>query len=148
MPDQPTAKPTFPNFADRYDVDQQIADELKLAGINVAVDTERPGSRDASHVGEVHTLVTGDLLGWTFRRRWCYYLASGPGLPADVAEELHAAHGREVRVNGIGTAPSPSDYYRGLACGRYHVDTQRGLNALTAALRQVVADHAARSVGV
>ncbi len=104
--------------------------ELKAAGINVTI-------WPSWNNGEVPSLAIGELSGWTFQRRWYYWSAEGPGIPPDVAEKLHASHGREVRVEGHCGCPSPLEWRKGFAIGSYHVDTQEGLNALADVLRSI-----------
>lgn len=74
---------------------------------------------------------------WQFERAWYYWRASGPGLPVEIAERLHAKHGQVVRVGGHCGCPSPREWYKGFGVGLYHIDTQDGLNALADALRIV-----------
>jgi hypothetical protein len=104
--------------------------ELREAGIEVAM---------LWNViqGEVPSLAFGSLSMWSFKRAWYYWCAEGPGLPVEVAEKLHAELGREVRVAGHCGCPSPREWYKGFGVGSYHVDTQRGLNALAAAILSV-----------
>ncbi len=87
--------------------------------------------------GEVPSKVVGGLSGWHFERRWYYWSASGPGIPPDIAEKLHATCGQEVRVEGHCGCPSPLEWRKGFAIGSYHVDTQEGLNALADTLRSI-----------
>lgn len=87
--------------------------------------------------GEVPAGVIGELGGWAFHRAWYYWVAQGPGLPLSVAEPLHVAHGRTVRVAGHCGCPSPREWFHGFGCGLYHVDGPEGLRALADALRSV-----------
>jgi hypothetical protein len=104
--------------------------ELKAAGINITIFPRvRPG--------EVPTLTFGGLSMWSFTRAWYYWIAEGPGIPPDVAEKLHAEFGHEVRVDGHCGCPSPREWFNGFGVGHYHVDTQRGLNALADTLRSI-----------
>ncbi len=111
------------------DVTDTCTSELQAAGINV--------SRWPSVSGEVPSLVVGALSGWFFKRLWYYWSAEGPGIPPEIAERLHATHGKEVRVEGHCGCPSPLEWRKGFAIGSYHVDTQEGLNALADALRSI-----------
>jgi hypothetical protein len=104
--------------------------ELQAARINVAI-------MPLLQLGEVPSLAVGSLSGWTFERRWYYWTAEGPGIPCDIAERLHASHGKEVRVEGHCGCPSPREWRKGFAIGSYHVDTQEGLNALADTLRSI-----------
>jgi len=103
--------------------------ELRAAGIDVFI---LPFAR-----GEVPSHALGTLSMWGFERAWYYWRAKGPGLPVEVAEHLHASHGRQVRVDGDCTAPSPRERFKGFGVGSYHVDTPEGLKALADALRSV-----------
>ena len=127
------------NYAGRKDfeaLDADCAKELEEAEIKVYKMSKCLRGRNT----EVATIVLGSLHGWSFERAWYYWTAKGPGIPLAQAMELHAKHGKVVRVNGDCTGPSPLDQFRGLACGSYHVDTQEGLNALASTIRQVVDD--------
>lgn len=125
----------FKNKAGEHtDTDDVLTAELTAAGITVM-----------SHKiflvssGEVKSSVIGELFGWTFKRAWTYWIATGPGIDLVSAERLHLAHGRTVRVDGHCGCPSPGEWFKGLACGSYHVDDQEGLNALADTIRGLVA---------
>ncbi len=125
------------NYAGRKDFEQldiDCANELREAGITVATLPEYFRGRNS----EVPTTVLGDLHGWNFERAWYYWIAKGPGIPLVDATELHKYYGKDARVNGDCTRPSPLERFKGLACGSYHVDTQEGLNALAATIRRIV----------
>lgn len=126
----------LPNYAGRPDVDEAIKAELIEAGIEVEM---MPEFWRENHP-EMRTCVVGSLHGWGFRRAWRYWVAQGPGIEVAAAEELHAKFGQEVRVDGHCGCPSPREWFKGLACGNYHVDTQRGLNALAATIRKLVGE--------
>jgi len=121
----------FPNLAGREDCDVTIAEELRLAGIPSFKSTRSREEVPASIFGGI------DPLGWGFRRAWRYWVAQGPGLPPHIAEELHAKHGKECRVEGHCGAPSPLEWCHGFAVGSYHVDSQEALNALAKTIRSV-----------
>ena len=135
----------FPNLArGQTDAVEVIAEvtaiceaELKAAGINAA-------KLPFTVKGEVPARVMGDLSMWGFERAWYYWRASGPGLPVEVAERLHATHGTVVRVAGHCGCPSPREWYKGFGVGDYHVDTPEGLKALADALRSVYDQAAAK----
>lgn len=143
----------FPNKAgDHAETDDILRAELKAAGIQTYQEAEgQPPEYLAtilrSQSGEVKTSVMGTLHGWTFKRAWYYWVAEGPGIDVDAAEALHATHGREVRVDGHCGCPSPSEWFKGLGCGHYHVDTPDGLKALADTLKQLV-ERAALRYGV
>lgn len=127
---------TFPNYAGKADKDEDIATELELAGIEVK---KFPESFRADHP-EMRTIICGQLPYWGFKRVWCYWVASGPGIPPRYANELHEKYGKEVRVDGHCACPSPLEWFKGFAVGNYHVDTQRGLKALADTIRKVMED--------
>ena len=120
------------NYAGMSDKDTEIEAELVEAGINVST------YEFLRNRGEVKTSVIGGLHGWDFERAWKYWIAKGPGIPCEVAEELHKTHGKVVRVAGHCMCPSPTEWYKGFGVGLYHVDTQEGLNALAETIRSVV----------
>ena len=122
------------NYAGMSDKDEEIASELREAGIEVEL---HELFRDQ---GEVKTAVIGILFQWSFRRAWYYWVAKGPGIPPMYADKLHEEYGKEVRVDGNCTCPSPKEQFKGFAVGHYHVDTQRGLNALAHTIRKIVAE--------
>jgi len=121
------------SYAGRSDVDYELELELSYAGIWVV---KLPECMRSDPAYEVHTVIVGDLLGWTFRRYWYYWVCKGPGIPVDIAEELHSRFGKEVRVAGHCNCPSPREWYKGLGCGEYHVDTKEGLKALADTIRK------------
>lgn len=120
-----------PSPADLDRVTAVCRAELEAAGIKV---TEMDFLAEGR---EVPSRAAGSLAMWHFRRAWYYWVAEGPGIPPDVAEKLHAAHGKDVRVDGHCGCPSPSEWFKGFAVGHYHVDTQEGLNALADVLRSI-----------
>lgn len=135
----------FPNkTGDHPDTDDILREELRLAGIPTLQEAEGKSPdylarffRENS--GEVKTSVMGTLHGWLFKRARCYWICEGPGIELAAAEKLYAEYGKVVRVNGHGMSPSPRDWFKGLVCGHYHVDTQEGLNALASTIRELVA---------
>jgi len=122
------------NYAGMSDKDDEIATELRTAGIEVL---HHEFSRDQE---EVRTSVRGSLHGWFFVRAWYYWTARGPGIPPKYADELHERCGKEVRVDGHCGCPSPQEWFKGFAVGQYHVDSQEGLNALADTIRKVKSD--------
>lgn len=139
---------TFPNKAgDHPDTDAILRAELAAAGIPTLQESEGKPPEFLADIlraqsGEVKTSVMGCLHGWTFKRAWYYWMASGPGIDVDTAETLHATHGQVVRVAGHAGCPSPREWFKGLACGEYHVDTPEGLKALADTLKSLVAKSA------
>ncbi|BAW19105.1 hypothetical protein [Ralstonia phage RP31] len=133
----------FPNRAgDHADTDDILRAELKAAGIpTLQEDAGQPPEWLADMLrrqsGEVKTSVLGVLHGWKFTRGWYYWMVEGPGLDVDTAEALHATHGRVVRVAGHCGCPSPREWFKGFACGSYHVDTPDGLKALADVIKEV-----------
>jgi len=124
----------LPNYAGRRDVDDALIRELDLAGIEHQKFPE--SYRD--YYGEVKTIILGTMLGWSFKRAWRYWIAEGPGVPLKHAMSLHLKFGQEARVAGHCGAPSPLEYFHGLAVGSYHVDTLTGLKALADTIKAVV----------
>ncbi len=112
-------------------VDATVLGELNEAGIKVE------GLESLRGHYEVPTKYVGSLAMWGFRRAWRYYIASGPGVPPDLAEEFHGKYGKQVRVQGHCGCPSPLEYNHGFAVGMYHIDSQNGLNAFAELLRKI-----------
>jgi hypothetical protein len=137
---------TFPNKAgDHEDSDAILTEELHAAGIESIWDHYKPGEMQAmrevirKQSGEVKTSVIGGLHGWAFKRAWYYWEATGPGIDVWTAELLHKTHGKVVRVDGDAGCQSPREAFKGLAVGRYHVDTPAGLKALADTIKSLVA---------
>lgn len=134
----------FPNKAgDHADTDANLRAELKAAGIQTM--QEQAGLPEDAFAclretsGEVKTSVIGTLHGWIFKRAWYYWVAEGPGIDFERAMNLWTTHGTEVRASGDCACRSPAVWYKGLACGMYHVDTQEGLKALADTIKAQVA---------
>lgn len=135
----------FPNKADDHaDTDDILRAELKAAGIPTMQEAsgEPPEYmakllRDSS--GEVKTSVMGSLHGWTFKRAWYYWMCSGPGIEIAAAERLQESHGETVRASGDCACRGPRFWFKGLACGSYHVDDAEGLKALADTIRGLAA---------
>lgn len=116
-------------------VSAQIEKELQMAHIEAH---KYPGkSVWFERQTEVPSQFIGGCFSWTFKRAWNYYVAEGPGIPSDLAEEFHAQWGKEVRVDGHCGCPSPLEWFKGFACGHYHIDTQEGLNAFVELLKSI-----------
>ncbi len=126
----------FPNYAGRTDVDGMIKRELTDAGIEPFMMSECTRENHP----EMRTVIVGDLVQWSFKRAWYYWIAQGPGIPPEYANKLHRKFGSEVRVNGHCCAPTPYDQFKGFAVGFYHVDTAEGLKALADTIRKVYTD--------
>ncbi len=127
----------FPNLA-------REKNELTIAEVSAVCRAELEAAEIIVHEfswmdprGEVPSRVIGECCRWKFERAWYYWVATGPGLPPDAAEKLHATHGQKVRVAGHCGCPSPLEWYKGFAVGDYHVDSPEGLKALADALRSV-----------
>lgn len=116
------------------EVNETVRAELTAAGIEIE-------EHDflIRMCGEVPTKIIGSLAGWSFRRAWRYWVAEGPGVPPEEAEQFHRIWGQQVRVAGHAGCPSPLAYYHGFAVGSYHIDTQEGLNAFADLLRSIYA---------
>lgn len=126
------ACPPDVNDDEKKVVDEAVVAELKEAVIPVIGPYEF--LRDNK---EVPAAYMGELAMWGFRRAWYYWVAEGPGVPPDFAEELHKTHGTQCRVNGNCTAPAPLAANHGFAVGLYHIDTQEGLNTFAAMLKKI-----------
>lgn len=124
----------FPNLAggEPQKVDAQVCKELTEAGVKATGPHEwlRKGK-------EVPAAYIGELCLWRFDRAWYYWIASGPGIPPDKAQEFHLKWGTSVRVEGHCGCPSPLEWRRGFAVGSYHIDSQDGLNAFAELLRSI-----------
>ena len=94
--------------------------------------------------GEVKTSVIGVLHGWEFERAWLYWIAKGLGIEIEAAQRLQDSHGRVVRASGDCACRGPLFWYKGLACGSYHVDSAEGLKALADTIKELVAKHAVK----
>lgn len=129
-------KDWFPNYAGRDDIDDNLIEELQFAGIE---HFKMPEALRDNHP-EMRTIVVGDLVNWHFKRNWCYWVATGPGIPPVYANKLHETHGKVVRVAGHCGCPSPLEWFKGFGVGNYHVDTFSGLKALADTIRLIVED--------
>ena len=115
--------------------DKQIREELTQAGIPIK--SERGKS-------EVPYTLIGNLNGWIFTRAWYYWVARGPGIPFEKAKILFDEFGKDVRSNGhclsVDYPPygfvTQVDERAGGVCA-YHIDTQKGLNALAAVIEKL-----------
>lgn len=130
------------NLAGVERCDDDVIKELTEAGINYR------SYKFLKEKGEVPTTIVGMLGQWTFERAWYYWIAKGPGIPPDIAEELHKTHGKDVRVDGHCGCPSPKEWFKGFGVGSYHVDTQEGLNALAAVILKIVKENEDKPIEV
>ena len=123
----------FPNLAGgAHDhVDRAVMSELLCAGILI------DGPFESMRRGEVATAYFGNCCMWGFKRAWYYWVAEGPGVPADKAEEFHKTWGKQCRVSGSCACPSPLEDSHGFAIGSYHIDTQEGLTAFAELLKNI-----------
>jgi hypothetical protein len=135
----------FPNRAgDHADTDDILRAELKAAGIPTLQEAEgQPPEFMADLLrrtsGEVKTSVRGCLHGWEFERAWYYWMCSGPGIEIAAAQRLQDEFGQTVRANGDAACRGPRFWFKGLACGSYHVDDAEGLKALADTIRELAA---------
>ena len=116
------------NLAGDKNCDKYIPKELEEAGIEPI---KMPFKLD----GEVPTHYCGYIDGWKFDRAWYYWVVKSSLniLLFKYADELHKKCGKEVRVNGDCTCPSPSECSNKpwlIGISSYHVDTQEGLKTL------------------
>jgi len=114
------------------DVDETIKKELQEAGIDI-LSFKVPESMR----GEVPLTIWGESHKWIFKRAWYYYVAEGPGIPPDVAEEFHKEWGTQCRVDGHCGCPSPLEWNEGFATDHYHIDTQESMTAFVKLLAKV-----------
>lgn len=120
------------NLAGRGNCDEVIRRELTRARIPV-VEVARVNR-------EVAYSVMGKLGNLEFTRAWSYWVVSGP-VPLNVALELYAdpVGVTDIRVAGHAGCPSPADWSRTTASGRfvetYHIDTEVGLRIFVDTIR-------------
>lgn len=132
-------KTMFPNLARHRDdtscyaeVDAQVKSELEQAGIKAVGPHEWLRENK-----EVPAAYIGELCMWGFKRAWYYWVAEGPGIPPDKAQEFWEEWGTQVRTEGHGGCPSPLEYRQGFAVSMYHIDTLEGLVAFADLLRSI-----------
>jgi len=131
------------NLAGDANCDIDIVKELELAGI--------PYHRFGTKMGgEVPSHIVGFLNGWKFERAWYYWVAKGDDnlLLFEHAEPLHEKFGSEVRVSGHCGCPSPKKWFDKpyhIGVSFYHIDSQDGLNALAAAIKDQAGGHVSGS---
>lgn len=75
--------------------------------------------------------LTFKAFGWTFSRRWVYWIAHGPAIPLSVAGDLWQSHGGALRVDGHCGSPRPLK-----PVDHYHIDTPQAMTALLDVLRR------------
>lgn len=87
------------------EINEQILDELKKAGIEVVTNPK-------VSAGEVPTNFTGKYKNFSFRRAWYYWVVEGP-VPFATAQKMYEnPNGRkDVRANGDCGCPSPVDVF-------------------------------------
>ena len=135
---------SFPNKAgDHADTDDILRAELAAAGIQTLQEADgKPPEYMADFLrrnsGEVKTSVIGVLHGWEFKRAWYYWMCKGPGIELAAADRLQASHGKTVRASGDCACRGPRFWFKGLACGSYHVDDAEGLKALADAIKGII----------
>lgn len=115
-------------------VDNIVLGELAVAGIKAEGPFDWWQTRATT---EVPTAYFGSLCKWSFERYWRYWVAKGPGIPADAAEVFHQTWGTQVRVDGHCGCPSPLEWFEGFGVGMYHIDTLEGLTAFAQLLRSI-----------
>ena len=123
----------FKNYAGKH-CDSEVRKELDDAGIPAQNTPEF--MRGKTGTKEVNTIVVGDYLGWWFERGWAYWIATGPGIPYDLAKSLNDRHGDTVRIDGY-SGGRDVDELLGFGIGLYHIDTEEGLKALKETLDEV-----------
>lgn len=116
--------------------DQQAKKELEEAGIEIFVQPEFFANNN-----ECKLRTVGTLGPWLFTRRWYYWAAEGPGINIEQAVTFNEKWGKEVRAAGFaGGIEDLYDYFNGFAVNSYHIDSQEGLNAFSALLKQIMQD--------
>jgi len=121
------------NFAGVEGCEPYLENELRDAGI-------KPIYLPFNLNMEVPSRLMGKCGPWAFKRAWHYWIAKGPGVPPQLAEEFHKNWGEEVRVAGHCGCPSPLEWFKGFAVGYYHIDTPAGLKAFADLLKSIIAD--------
>lgn len=103
-----------------------VMDELRLAGVHVICITftkERKPEVGSTLIGVLH-FADGTLV--VFSREWCYWVVRATrSLPRKQTAALNTLMGDVVRAPEVGVH----------GCHSWHVDTQDGLNTLTAVLK-------------
>jgi hypothetical protein len=121
--------------------DIRCCQRLEAAGVEAFDKRTRKFPEDSIYMGSLH--------GWMFEFHRGYIIAEGPGIPlVPYAWKLHEDHGQHVRVDGHCGCPAPYEQHNGLAIGKYHVDTDAGLQALVTVIRKVVSDAAVTVKGM
>lgn len=119
----------FLNLAGHSDPKPYVIEELEYAGIEI-LDLSKYDFPVPKASREIGTHIIGTLQhGWTFARAWRYWVASGPGIPPDIATEMWNID-KTIRVDGHCASPSPIEWFHGFAVDLYHVDTWEGLKLL------------------
>lgn len=126
-------------YKDFISVDGKVEAELNSAGIQMLKLPEFMRERSTN---DLPCIIGGTYFMWSFERFPTYWAAEGPGIPFQYANELFKNHGASVRVDGNKKMISPSDKYKGLSIGYYHIDSLDGLKALMATLNKIKGDHA------
>ena len=117
------------------EVNKQVFKELTEAGIEIY-----QNKLFINTSGEVPTDIIGTFDKWGFRRSWYYWVATGPGIPMEIAREFNRKWRQEVRIEGSAGGQS-STYNNGFAIGYYHIDSQEGLNAFVELLKSIYIEH-------
>ena len=129
------------NLARHFDREHPVADpevqetvraELTEAGVKIE---EHEFLLDSC--GEVPTSIMGVACHWSFRRAWYYWVAKGPGIPVEWAEDFNKRWGKEVRAEGDCGCRGPLFWNEGFGTGNYHIDSHAGLNAFVELLKLI-----------
>lgn len=129
------------NLARRFDREHLVADpevqetvraELTEAGINIC---DMDFFLDSC--GEVPTSIIGIQCRWQFQRAWYYWVAKGPGIPVEKAEEFDKQWGKVVRADGDCGCRGPLFWNEGFGTDSYHIHSQEGLNAFVKLLKEI-----------
>lgn len=122
------------NLAGVKTCDEYIRKELAEAGIEI-IELPFLGTSEVPYK-VIGSISIGPTF-WGFNRAWRYWVAKGPGIPLEDAMELHKTYGTQVRVNGHCGCPSPKEQNGNFGTDFYHIDTQQGLNALAAMIKEI-----------
>ncbi len=112
-------------------IDRLLSAELQAAGIQVVAHSNWQERELFAAVGG----LVADC--WTFTRSTHYWVAQGPAIPFDAAQQLYEDHGSALRIDGFEGSVSPRCWCNGFGVGLYHVETAEALQALAKCIKHV-----------